>query len=65
MMKAVVKESIHVALDGIHVKKYQVGDIIEANSEFEKAYIQALVMNEKAEMIYATKPTKKVEAEEE
>jgi len=64
MMKAVVKESIHVALDGIHVKKYQEGDIIEAKSEFEKAYIQALVMNEKAEMIYA-KPAKKVEGEEE
>ena len=64
MMKARVTESIHIALDGIHVSKYAPGDIIEGKTEFEKAYIQGLILNEKAEMI-VEKPTKKVEGEEE
>jgi hypothetical protein len=62
-MKAVIKETLHIALDGIHVRKYQEGDIVEAKSEFEKAYIQALIMNDKAEAIY-DKPAKKVDTKE-
>lgn len=62
-MKAEIIESIHVALDGLHVKKYNTGDIVEATSEFEKAYIQALILNEKAKAIY-DKPTKKAVVED-
>jgi hypothetical protein len=50
-MKGIVKEDIHIALDGIRVLKYKEGDIIEAKSEFEKAYLQGLIMNEKVEPI--------------
>jgi hypothetical protein len=62
-MKAEIIESIHVALDGLHVKKYDIGDIVEAKSEFEKAYIQALIMNEKAKPVY-DKPSKKAVVED-
>lgn len=56
-MKGIVKEDIHIALDGIHVLKYQVGDIIEATTEFERAYLQGLILNEKVEAIKVTAKT--------
>ena len=56
-MKGIVKEDIHIALDGIHVLKYQEGDIIEATTEFERAYLQGLILNEKVEPIKVTAKT--------
>ena len=56
-MKGIVKEDMHVALDGYHVLKYKAGDIIEANTEFEKAYLQGLILNEKVEAVKVTAKT--------
>ena len=64
-MKAIVKEDMHVALDGYHVVKYKVGDILEATTEFEKAYLQGLILNEKVEPIKVTTKTTEIPKTEE
>ena len=58
-MKVVLNENLHLSFDGVHVNKYQAGDVYEAKSDDEKLVLQELIDMGRAKILLTTKKVEK------
>jgi hypothetical protein len=54
-MRVVLNENLHLSFDGVHVHKYQAGDVFIAKSDMEHKVLQDLIDNGKARLLLTTK----------
>lgn len=53
-MKVVLNENLHISFDGVHVHKYQAGDVFIAKSELEHKVLEDLVDQGRARILVTT-----------
>lgn len=53
-MKVVLNENLHLSFDGVHVHKYQAGDIFIAKSDMEHKILGELVDQGRARILVTT-----------